>query len=101
VRAADHPCPETTERDEVRVLHLEGDLEVVAGSGLVEGRRGQLGVLAAGQVVTVRVVDPRPRAVGRRRVVVGERRVLLLVLLDRAYVAGRLGQNAEEAWSDR
>ncbi len=81
----------------MRVLHLERDLEVVAGGGLVEGRRGELRVLATRQVVAVGVVDAGARPVRGRREVVGERGVLLLVLLDGADVAARLREHPEVA----
>jgi hypothetical protein len=64
VGAAHHARPETPEPAEVRVLHLEADLEVMAGHCLVIGRRGEVRVLAARQVVTIGEVDARPRAIG-------------------------------------
>ena len=101
VGAADHPRPEPAEDVEVLVLHLERDLEVMPGDGLVIGRRGELGVRPRGQVVRVGVVDPGARAVGRRRDVVGERAVALLERLDGADVAARAGQPAEVARRQR
>ena len=41
VGGADHPAAEPAEDRQVRMLHLQGDLEVVARDCLVVGRRGQ------------------------------------------------------------
>ena len=101
VGPADDAGAEPSERVEVRVLGLERDLEVVAGRRLVVGRRGELRVLAAREVVAVGVVDAVARAVRLGRVVVGERRVLLLVLLDRADLAVRPRQDTEVLRGDR
>jgi Mg2+-importing ATPase len=100
VRPADQARPEAPEGVEARVLHLEGDLEVVARDGLVVRRRGQLGVGPAGQVVGVDVVDAGPGAVHRGRVVVGEGDVLLLVALHRPDHAARDRQPPEDARRD-
>ena len=95
VRAADHPRAQAPERRQVRVLHLEGDLEVMSGRALVVGRRGELRERARPEVVGVDVVDAGARAVGARRVVVGERRVRLLELLDGANLERRAREAAE------
>ena len=97
VCATDHPRPQASERVEVRVLHLQGDLEMVARNGLVIRGRGELVVLATGQVVAVRVVDPLARAIRSGRIVIGEGRVLLLVLLDQSDLATGPRQDAEVA----
>ena len=98
---ADDPRAEAAEHVEVRVLHLERDLEVVAGHSLVIGRRRELRVLPARQVVPVRVVDARAPPVGSRRVVVRERRIGLLVLLDRPDLEARPRHRSEIARRDR
>ena len=74
---------------------------MVARRRLVVGRGGELAERPRRQVVGVDEVDARARAVDAGRVVVGERRVGLLVLLDRADVAADLREPAEVARGDR
>ena len=74
---------------------------MVAGDRLVVGRRAELRVGAAGQVVRVDVVGARARAVQGGRKVVGERGVLLLERLNRAHLAGGPRQAAEHDRGDR
>ncbi len=95
VRPTDQPRAEASEGRQIRVLHLQRDLEVVARHGLVIGGRAERGEVAVGQVIRVHVVDPRPRPVDRRRVVVRERRILLHEGIDRSDVAGGNGQATE------
>ena len=64
------------------------------------GRRSELGIDPRRQVVGIGVVDPGPRAVGRRRDVVGERAVALLERLDRLDLDRRPGQPPEVPWRD-
>ena len=94
---AHYPCAQPAEGVEVRVLHLQRDLEVVAGDGLVVRGRRKLGVLAARKVVSVGVVDPGSGTVLRRREVIGEGGVLFLELLDCPHLASRLWQATEIA----
>src|SRR6266550_1255863 len=101
IRPTDDPGAQPAECIEPWVLHLERDLEMVAGDRLVVCRRGELRVLPARQVVAVGVVDPGTRAIGRRREVIRERGVLLLELLDRADLDAGLREGPEVARRDR
>ena len=74
---------EAPEHVELGVLALERDLEVVARDGLVIRRGREARVDARRQIEGVDVVRARPGRVRRGREVVRERRVTLLVLLDR------------------
>ena len=82
------------------MLHLQGDLEVVARRGLVVRGGGQLGVEPAGQVVRVHVVDARSGSIEGRRVVEGEGHHLLAVLLHRLDDVARARQAAEDRGGD-
>src|SRR4029079_14786574 len=73
------------------------DLEVVTRDRLVVRRRGETGVRPRGQVERVHVVGAGPGRVGGGLVVVRERRVALLVLLDRDHAALRPGDAPEHA----
>ena len=78
-------------------LALDGDLEVVARDGLVVRRRRHLVERSRLGLVRVDEVDARSRAIGRGREVEGGRRLRRRVRLDRADLAGCLGQPAEPA----
>jgi hypothetical protein len=56
---------EALEGGQVAELGGDGQLEVVAGDGLVEGDRGRVVAVALAQVVGVDEVGPRSTAVGR------------------------------------
>ena len=101
VGAADAARAEPPERDEVRVLHLERDLEVVPGHGLVIGRRAPASC-TCGSAGRSRWRSRCPGA-SRRRTAGSSRRTArpLLVLLDRADLARRLGEDAEVARRER
>ena len=90
VRGPLGPEAQGPEGRQVLELHLERELEVVARHGLVVRRRRGRPVGPAGQVVRVHEVDPVPRAIRGRRVVVRAGGVLLQQRVDRADLAARL-----------
>ena len=82
-------------------LHLDPDLEMVPGRGLVEGDGGNLVEQPIVRLVGVQVVLGLPRSVDAGWHVEGGRRLLLAVVLHRQDHAVRLGKPAEEAGSGR
>jgi hypothetical protein len=67
VRRAGHAGAEDPERRQPLQLHLDADLEVMAGRRLVEGDRGDLVELSLLGLIGVDVVLRLTRAIHRRR----------------------------------
>ena len=86
---------------EVGKLERQGELEVMARNGLVEGNRLEVERGALRRLVDVRVVGARAGTVQGRRHVVRGRGSLRLQLGDRLEGAHRLGQSAEPVDRDR
>ena len=96
-RVAHQEAPEPPQRQSIRELHLDGDLEVMARVGLVEARGGCLVQIPVRQMAGIDVIHPWPGAVGGARLIEGPRHVVLPELFDLANLAVLLGEAAEVA----
>ncbi len=79
----------------VRLLHLQGDLMVMARRRLVIGQRRQHPFGPLSRVAQVDVVGARPRSIQRRGLIIAARRARLDGLGHAPDFARRLGQAAE------